>query len=101
MVSVKSVTLARGHQRSREIRHAAAQLRHELASGAIPPAAAVHDDRAGVLTAYTLAVTVRGVGPDTARNVLARIPIRETTRIRELTDRQRGRLAALLEVVGR
>lgn len=102
MVSVKRhAVLCRASNRSAQLRHDGSQLRHELAHGVIPPAAAVHDERAGVFTAYGLAVIVPGVGPATARHVLRRLNIPEMKRIRDLTARQKDRLANLLEVVSR
>jgi hypothetical protein len=93
--------LQRASQRSARVRTAGSALRHELAHGATPPADAVHDPRAGVLTAYSLAVAVPGVGSHIARHVCGRLCIPETKRIRELTPRQKDRLAVLLQVVGR
>lgn len=101
MVTVNSAVLRRGQERSRQVRQAAAALRYELAHGVTRPAEAMLDARAGVLTAYGLAISVRGVGPEAARQVCERLRIPETKRVRDLTDRQKERLGALLEVCGR
>lgn len=97
----RRAVLLRASAQSSLLRQARSALRHDLAHGAIPPAAAVHDERAGSYTAYGLAVAVHGVGPSTARHVLERLNIPEMKRVRDLTPRQKDRLAVLLEVVSR
>lgn len=85
--------------RAQQIRLAGVEIKHEIKAG-LPIAAAITDDRAGVLTVLELLMAQPRWGRDRAIRLLATMAatdavnrISEIKRIRELTARQRALLA--------
>ena len=77
------------------VRLEAAEVRRELAVGAITLGDALHDERAAVMTVERLLAAQRRWSPLRAQRLLGPMHISTARRVRDLTDRQRGALLQL------
>jgi hypothetical protein len=78
----------------------AAELLREVRSGVLPIADAVYDERAGCITILRLLASQHRWGRARALKVLRNVPVTETVRVRDLTDRQRAAVARIVSAPG-
>jgi hypothetical protein len=73
-------------------------LKRAVSSGDTTVAAVVMSNppEAAGMTVYKLLIVQRGWGPDKVGRFLRSVPLSESRRVGELTDRERGRLVARL-----
>lgn len=83
--------------RAQEVRMSAAVVRRAVASGDMTVTDALGDERAASLHVLRLLASQFRWGRGRAMKVMQSVPIRETARVRDLTDRQRD---ALVEILG-
>lgn len=90
-------------EKANRSRLAGAEIRREIRQGLISVTAALYDERAGSLTVMHLLGAQHGWGPFRVRRLMECVAwglndfaIRETKRVRELTERQRAELAHAL-----
>ncbi len=82
-------------RKANTVRLGASEVKRAIASGEMGIDEAVFDPRATCLTTYALLCSQRRWGRHKTTRVLAKLGIRETRRVGDLTARQRGLIADL------
>lgn len=82
--------------RANVVRCERAAVKREIRSGSLSVLAALDDDRARGMAVLALLGAQRGWGPRQVASAGQRVPCSAFVSVAELTERQRGRLVALL-----
>ena len=77
-------------ENANRVRTGLAEVRKEVSAGTLAAVDALTDERAAALTIGALLLAQRRWGPKRVRELLRRLELRETKRLGELTQRQRG-----------
>lgn len=80
-------------ERANAVRQSAAQLRNELAAGAIDPDSAIFDERADSLPVLRFCTAKVKIGPTKAYRICQQAQVSPYRKVRDLTERQRRVIA--------
>lgn len=88
-------TAERNLARGNRVRLAAAEVKRDIRAGRVSLGVALWDERADCVEVHDLLIAQRYWGSHRAATLLARVPIFDARRVRDLTDRQRVRIIEL------